>query len=1086
MKKRLITFNQSIRRKYISIIGLTLMLIVFIAIIFLSYMTIAQDEIDEERAEIQEKFEIVDEMESALKDMLISGRGFYLYQKEVDKNQVYNYINQLKILSEQYRQLPLNERELELVESISEFYTEYETDIFERSSILAASGQYEELKSFADQGAYQKIEQFLIYTEKFKTHAETELDAAFQDSLTQAKKFTIIVFVFSSLVLVLFIYLIGRIIRDIVMPIEELTVATKHLAKGEAIRLTEFNRKDEIGSLSSSFIKMAKTIQEKEEELTAQNEELLAQQDELTAQQHQLQRTLTEIESITKALDQSAVVAILDPNGVLNYVNDKFAELTQYKKNELLGKPFSLLQGRESASDIETMWSTIQNGSIWIDQVQNTKKDGNKYWLKMTIVPYVDAKGIPYQYILIGNDITTTISTQEKLLDSLKQTEKAKEKVERYSHLSQALTFTLDKKELTNEILHNLNELYFFDASIISLAQDDVYSAKGLSKETIERFNTSVSEQQFARLQDEPYYIIKRKADPVELGISMTDVMCYDFYAALYNGNQALVGVFAATRIGSIITEDEMEEIYGMMKQISLALERIKMYEEVEYSRKLNRDIVNNVNEGIQFVSINGDMLHSNEAISQLITGQNWSSQHHIPKKIWISDVVNEANEKEELEIFFVEAIEANFKDRRNYRYSLQGSHSRFIDVYATSVFQRGEKVGTIFVHRDITKEHEVDQMKSELVSTVSHELRTPLSSVLGFTELLITKELKPERQQKYLSTIHKEAKRLTNLFNDFLDLQRMESGTQNYVMETLKINEIVMETVRQFKHEKRHHVFLTDEAPNVKVNIDKERMMQVFTNIISNAIKFSPEGGDVEISLSNNDKHLLIKIKDQGLGIPENDIPSLFKKFHRIDNSERRKIGGTGLGLAICKEIITQHNGEIGIESKEGKGTTVIIKLPLLATELEDATIETEFNSDTNGKEKNVLIVEDDTSLALLLSEELKGKGFKVLHYSDPLRAYKDARKIPLVGIVVDLMLGEEMNGWDLIRSLKEDELTKQIPIIISSALDKSEEQVEKWSIEKYLTKPYPPYELSKTIVEFLLKSETGDVLFPNIQQDR
>ena len=96
MKKRLITFNQSIRRKYISIIGLTLMLIVFIAIIFLSYMTIAQDEIDEERAEIQEKFEIVDEMESALKDMLISGRGFYLYQKEVDKNQVYNYINQLK------------------------------------------------------------------------------------------------------------------------------------------------------------------------------------------------------------------------------------------------------------------------------------------------------------------------------------------------------------------------------------------------------------------------------------------------------------------------------------------------------------------------------------------------------------------------------------------------------------------------------------------------------------------------------------------------------------------------------------------------------------------------------------------------------------------------------------------------------------------------------------------------------------------------------------------------------------------------------------------------------------------------------
>lgn len=128
-----------------------------------------------------------------------------------------------------------------------------------------------------------------------------------------------------------------------------------------------------------------------------------------------------------------------------------------------------------------------------------------------------------------------------------------------------------------------------------------------------------------------------------------------------------------------------------------------------------------------------------------------------------------------------------------------------------------------------------------------------------------------------------------------------------------------------------------------------------------------------------------------------------------------------------------------------------------------------------------NVLIVEDDSSLALLLSEELKSKGFTVIYHNDPQRAFKEALNTPFIGIVVDLMLSSEMSGWELIQQLKETEQTSKIPVVISSALDEVQELVDKYEVAKYLTKPYPPEEISKTLVPFLTSQESkGDILFP------
>ncbi|WP_042347874.1 ATP-binding protein [Bacillus massiliigorillae] len=674
---------------------------------------------------------------------------------------------------------------------------------------------------------------------------------------------------------------------------------------------------------------------------------------------------------------------------------------------------------------------------------------------------------------------------QSELQDNQEQLQNSLNRLEKYNQLNHALTFTLSKKKLVSEVHKYLNEINNFDSSIMYLLETNVYDSKGLSEKTTQQLVGHLDDDKRARLEEEKSFVIKREVTPIAQGIANESYFCYDLYASVLNSKGKLVAVLMGTKEGRTITLQELDEINGLMNRVSLAFERILMYEEVERSRQLNQDIIDNVNEGIQLVSKTGDIIQVNNSLCNLVRCDNWLSGHTIQKEAWLNHFITIGGQTEELTTFFKNAISDKFEETRKTRYSISREYTLFVEVYATSVFENNEKVGTIFVHRDITREYEVDQMKSELVSTVSHELRTPLSSVLGFTELLLTKSLKPERQKKYIETIHKEAKRLTNLINDFLDLQRMESGKQEYNLQKLAFDELAIDIVNRFRHERNHSVHLIDKARYVAVKADQERIVQVFMNLIGNAIKFSPAGGDVVISLENNKDTLQISIKDKGIGIPANDVSNLFQKFKRIDNSSRRKIGGTGLGLAISKEIIAKHGGEIWIESEEGHGTTVYFTLPLINSILNEQGGKLDnLSNQQNGL--NVMIVEDDLSLALLLSEELKSKGYTVIHHYHPQRAFEDALHIPLLGIIIDLMLGEEMNGWDLVQKLKETEQTNDIPIIISSAFDKSKDKMEKYKIEKYLTKPYPPEELSNVLTSFLVsESRHGNVIFPKTEEE-
>ncbi|WP_342514112.1 ATP-binding protein [Sporosarcina sp. FSL K6-1522] len=690
----------------------------------------------------------------------------------------------------------------------------------------------------------------------------------------------------------------------------------------------------------------------------------------------------------------------------------------------------------------------------------------------------IDTINVKEQKLVAQND--ELLSQQEELFDkqakmehALSEARHSKFRLERYNGLNHHLSFTLDKQELADTVLDYFKELYAIDLGAFWLPQSGEYSLNNITDHMFEEFKEKQLHYVKLRLEKEPYYVLKREAD-YEKGIATSQTYVYDLMASVKDSEGKFHITLALSRVGRTFTKDDLHDIYGILNRVALAVDRIEQYELVNHERALNQNILDNVTEGIQFVSNSGNMQKYNQALFRLLDMPADSTECPTDKNGWIRCFMDKSNDDGQLQQFFETSLASQTTNVSQTSYTIQGDTLKVLNVYSVPVMMEGEKAGTVFVHRDITQEYEIDRMKTELVSTVSHELRTPLSSILGFTELLLSKEMDTKRQKRYQETIHKEAKRLTNLINDFLDLQRMESGNQSYDIQEVNLSEITIRAIENFPKNDAHAITLVDNTSTPILYADQDRILQVFTNILSNAIKFSPEGGAVTVSLSTEGDQAIVAIKDEGIGIPAEQVDHLFEKFHRLDNSYSRKIGGTGLGLAICREIIEKHNGAIWIESEEYKGTTVFFSLPI------KKVINTEMLS---ANKPAVVVVEDDDSIVLLLAEELRMKGFSFISHSEVQAAFDYTKDQQPDCIVIDLMLRDDQTGWDLIKLLKEETSTQHIPIIISSALEKQEELIAEYQIDHYMTKPYPLHQLSETIAIALEKRE-GVILYPHSSQ--
>ena len=244
---------------------------------------------------------------------------------------------------------------------------------------------------------------------------------------------------------------------------------------------------------------------------------------------------------------------------------------------------------------------------------------------------------------------------------------------------------------------------------------------------------------------------------------------------------------------------------------------------------------------------------------------------------------------------------------------------------------------GLVAVLHDTTEQEKEERERRLFVSNVSHELRTPLTSVKSYLEALDEGALKEDIAPSFIKVSLDETNRMMRMISDLLNLSRIDNQVTQLDIEMINFTAFMTSVLDRFDHIKNQESFggkyyeIVRDYPNVPVwiEIDTDKMTQVLDNIINNAIKYSPDGANITISMKTTDTQLIIAVADEGLGIPKKDLPLIFDRFYRVDKARSRAQGGTGLGLAIAKEIIKQHQGFIWAKSEYGKGSTFTIVLP-------------------------------------------------------------------------------------------------------------------------------------------------------------
>ncbi len=386
------------------------------------------------------------------------------------------------------------------------------------------------------------------------------------------------------------------------------------------------------------------------------------------------------------------------------------------------------------------------------------------------------------------------------------------------------------------------------------------------------------------------------------------------------------------------------------------------------------------------------------------------------------------------------------------------------VEYSSTPMFDEdGDQLGAVIVFRDVTERRAIERLKGEFVSTVSHELRTPLTSIRGALGLLSSGLLGPiaEKGQRMLEIAVSNTDRLVRLINDILDLERIESGKVELTRGTVDA-QTVMDQAREGLQSIADQAGIRIVTEPVAGSLwgDSDRIIQTLTNLIGNAIKFSPAGTTVTLGGSAGAQDFTFRVTDQGRGVPDDKLSAIFERFSQVDASDSRHNGGSGLGLAICQSIVNAHGGRIWAEKNHPDGTRLQFTIPLAnRSTVPQAAIESPKQSMSlvlqEDGEPYVLIVEDDADLARVMTTALQRHGLRTFHTTSGSEAVRWCRQHQPSLIVLDLGL-KDIDGFEVVRSLRESETLRRATLLVYSALDigSADQSRLRLGVTEFLTK--------------------------------
>jgi len=379
----------------------------------------------------------------------------------------------------------------------------------------------------------------------------------------------------------------------------------------------------------------------------------------------------------------------------------------------------------------------------------------------------------------------------------------------------------------------------------------------------------------------------------------------------------------------STVATQEVSKKYEKVIEEKTQNEEIvwKRYNKVLLEKKDTEAVIRSIAEGLVVVDANGKVVMMNPAAEQLL---GTSKDDKIGQSI-------KGDVKREQLISLIKEPAAGA--RQEIEIVSQEDETKKILKSSSAVIENenGQTVGMVSVLSDITKQKELDELKSKFVANVSHELRTPLVAIEKSITLLLDGSTGKvsESQSQFLSIAERNIKRLGLLINDLLDLSKLEAGKMQFQPEVISIDNTIEESVMTFKTwaESKSVAIEKDIQEGLpQVNIDANRIIQVLNNLISNAIKFTPKDGTVTVAvaLKEENSEIEVSVKDTGIGITKEDLPKIFDKFYQVGERVVTDVGGTGIGLSISKEIVEWHQGKIWVESEKDQGTRFVFTLPI------------------------------------------------------------------------------------------------------------------------------------------------------------
>lgn len=912
--------------------------------------------------------------------------------------------------------------------------------------------------------------------------SEIDHDEAFKAATLNAR--TTLAFFIMTALTVFFIAL--SIAKKIAAPLIDLAKSSLSIAEGKTEKAVRVDANNEIGQLARAFNYMVNARQKHIEQLHESNSEA---QDALLALSEQ-----------KYALDQHAIVAITDLRGTITFANHKFADISGYEINELIGQNHRIINsGFHPASLWKDMYKKLNKGEVFHEEIKNKSKDGNFYWVDTTIIPFIGENNRVKNYIAIGTDIT-----QRKLTEiAFEQKSKQLELVVESTNVG-----IWDWQISKDEIICNQRWFEIIGATVpecgfitseqwdSKIHPEDLEKTKGLMNQHFTDEKIPFSSESRLKHANGQWVWVGDSGKVVERD---------------KEGNPArMIGTLLdITPLKMVQQEHELSVKLAQLKlEVAEALStpsrlKVKLNNALAAIQKISQDnfsgncaicLINEDDNNIELAAHIGDS--SEREVQNYVShaDKNGSLKNALLKaKPTLIDTqldtllgIEQNNEDSMRDLQFAFPIVTIVSKRKNVLGLLliQASSKTLPDETTLNLFEEithmlstailQERTRTLLKKASFAAEQN-SRLKSEFLASMSHEIRTPMNGVLGMLGLLLNSGLNDDQRHK-AQIANSSAESLLILINDILDFSKIEAGKLELELIDFNLRGMLgdfAEAMALRAQDKGLEIVL--DVQRIEQSIvkgDQGRIRQILTNLVGNAIKFTHQGEIVITAktepLSNSKLRFTADISDTGIGIPENKIKTLFETFTQVDASTTREYGGTGLGLSICKSLCQLMKGRISVKSSLGQGSTFRVEFIIETSNKAQPVIPT-----IDIKSLSLLIVDDNTTNREVLRGQLEMWGAEVTEADSAKQALslcekrlKDNNNAFFDVAFLDMQM-PEIDGVALGKMLKEHPSFYKMKLVMMTSISQGNEAefFSKLGFSAYFPKPATTSDLFNTL---------------------